>query len=57
MVLVIGKDDGEEKLAGCLLQAGIKGPQEKVIVCGLCPNRSKDVGNLGTLCKKVPGKG
>lgn len=46
----------EEKLAGCLLQAGISFPQDKVFVCGLCPNKSSDTGNLGTLCKKVPGK-
>lgn len=46
----------ESKLDGCLLQAGVSYPQDKVLVCGLCPNKSNDQGNLGTLCKKAPKK-
>lgn len=41
----------ERKIDGCLLQAGIQFPQEDVLVCGHCPNRSDMIGNLGTACK------
>lgn len=40
----------ERQLDGCLLQANISFPQDDVLVCGQCPNRSDMRGNLGPVC-------
>lgn len=41
----------ETKINGCLLQAHLSFPRKDVVVCGMCPNTSKDVGDLGKRCK------
>lgn len=50
------KEREVKALSGCLLVSEISFPQEAVIVCGRCPNRSTDVGDLGKQCKQVPRK-
>lgn len=45
-----------EQLSGCLLQSDISYPQKKALLCGHCPNRSDDVGDLGVTCKATPAK-
>lgn len=40
----------EVKLGGCLLLAKVVYSEKKVYVCGLCPNGSKDIGDLGKRC-------
>jgi hypothetical protein len=41
----------EVKLGGCLLLAKLSFPSNKIYICGLCPNKSNDTGDLGKLCK------
>lgn len=40
----------EVKLGGCLLLAKLIFSEKKNYFCGLCPNKSKDIGNLGAQC-------
>jgi hypothetical protein len=40
----------ETKLSGCLLRENANFPRKDVLVCGLCPARSDDVGDLGKKC-------
>lgn len=40
----------EVKLGGCLLLTKLVFSEKKEYVCGLCPNKSKDIGNLGKRC-------
>lgn len=40
----------EVKLGGCLLLANFVVSEKKEYVCGLCPNKSNDVGDLGKRC-------
>lgn len=44
----------ETRVDGCLLQANISYPRKDVVLCGVCPNRSDMVGNMGELCHMVP---
>lgn len=44
------------KLTGCLLQADVRYPKEKILECAFCLNRSSDVGDLAKLCKYSPKK-
>lgn len=44
----------ETRIEGCLLQSGILFPQKDVKLCGVCRNRSDDVGNLAEYCHVEP---
>lgn len=44
-------DRKEVKLGGCLLLSKLSFPRKDIVVCGLCPAKSSDVGDLGKKCK------
>lgn len=47
------KDRKTKKLSGCLLLAPVSSHSD-ILQCGLCPNKSTTIGNLGTACIRVP---
>lgn len=44
----------EKKLPGCLILSKEGYPNTKILVCGLCPNKSNMIKNLGEDCVRVP---